>query len=109
MTPAVTNAYLKVFTIVKNTMIEKCDYASLAPAEAKEKEKTEDAHKKKTTSKTKKQPDHAVKKKKEEAKKPEEEAKKPEEAAKPEEEGPKGPTPEEQLLIAAAAGDDKTC
>lgn len=33
MTPAVTNAYLKVFTIVKNTMIEKCDYKSLAPPE----------------------------------------------------------------------------
>merc|ERR1711862_896909 len=33
MTPAVTNAYLKVFTIVKSTMIEKCDYAKLAAPE----------------------------------------------------------------------------
>merc|ERR1712066_973264 len=29
MTPAVTNAYLKVFTVVKQTMIEKCDYSKL--------------------------------------------------------------------------------
>merc|ERR1712187_871767 len=32
-TPAVMNAYLKVFTIVKNTMLEKCDYSKLAAPE----------------------------------------------------------------------------
>merc|ERR1712100_616468 len=34
MTPAVTNAYLKVYGVVKATMLEKCDYAKLAAPEA---------------------------------------------------------------------------
>ena len=33
MTQAVTNAYMKVFTIIKNTMVEKCNYQSLLPPE----------------------------------------------------------------------------
>jgi len=36
MTPAVTNAYLKVFTILKNTMLEKCDYSKLVATPTEE-------------------------------------------------------------------------
>lgn len=32
MTPAVTNAYLKVYGVVKTTMLEKCDYSKLTQA-----------------------------------------------------------------------------
>jgi hypothetical protein len=90
MTPAVTNAYLKVYTIVKNTMLEKVaeaklavEAAEVAPAQGGEAKTGDDDNIKADSAKkpVKKQPDSPVKKKTiDTKKKPPAEAKKKEEA-----------------------------
>jgi len=116
MTPTVTNAYLKVYTIIKNTMVGACDYNKVQDEvkEGEKKESGEDPQKSKKTvpaSKSKpkkKRDDGAVKKTKADEKAAPAQVAGSENKAAEETQAKEGPSLEEQLLAAAEAGDDKT-